>query len=239
MASVAGAAQAARYESLVRLTGAIRSRTGADDLFGLLVDEIRRTLPFDAIAQFDDTSTRINWRNEGASGEPFPLEIANETQSVASWVHDNQLSLVIPDVGDETRFRPSMQRLQVAGLRSVCGFPLSTARRQLGSIVMASRLVGAYGPEDVGFLSLAAGQIALAMDPARHFRESQRAVGCAVSNQACSPRVTKRRARPTAVRRSRDRAVTRRRPRSASRAGCLPTPRAGASGDQGSTRSDS
>ena len=70
MAEVAGAAQAARYESLIRLAEAIRSRTGDDDLFGLLVDELRRTVPFDAIAQFDDTSTTIKGRNEGASGEP-------------------------------------------------------------------------------------------------------------------------------------------------------------------------
>jgi len=41
--------------------------------------------------------------------------------------------------------------------------------------VIASRLVGAYGPEDVRFLSLAAAQIALAMDAARNFHESQRA----------------------------------------------------------------
>jgi transcriptional regulator with GAF, ATPase, and Fis domain len=165
--------QAARYESLIRLAGAIRSRTGDDDLFGLLVDELRRTVAFDAIAQFDDTSAQINWCNECASGELYP--IADETASVASWVHENQLSLVIPDVEDETRFRPSMQRLQIVGLRSVCAFPLSTARRQFGSIVIASRLASAYGPEDVRFLSLAAAQIALAMDAARNFRESQRA----------------------------------------------------------------
>jgi formate hydrogenlyase transcriptional activator len=175
MAEVTGAAQAARYESLFRLAEAIRSRTGDDDLFGLLVDELRRTVPFDAIAQFDETSTKINGRNEGASGDPWPLQIADETESVASWVHENQQSLVIPDVEDETRFRPSMQRLQLVGLRSVCAFPLSTAHRRLGSIMFASRLVGAYGPEDVRFLSLAAAQIALAMDAARNFRESQRA----------------------------------------------------------------
>ena len=175
MAEVAGAAEAARYQSLIRLAEAIRSRTGDDDLFGLLVDEFRGTRPFDAIAQFDDTSTKINWRNEGASGELWPSQIADETESVASWVHENQQSLVIPDVEDETRFRPSMQRLQLVGLRSVCAFPLSTAHRRLGSIMFASRLVGAYGPEDVRFLSLAAGQIALAMDAARNSRASQRA----------------------------------------------------------------
>jgi formate hydrogenlyase transcriptional activator len=175
MAEVAGAAQAARYESLIRLTGAIRSRTEDDDLFGLLVDELRRTVRFDAIAQFDDTSSKINGRNEGASGEPWPLQIAEETESVARWVHENQQSLVIPDVEDETRFRPSMQRLQFVGLRSLCALPLSTARRRLGSIVIASSLGGAYGPEDVRFLSLAAAQMALAMDAARNFRGSQRA----------------------------------------------------------------
>src|SRR3954466_3509764 len=144
MAEVAGAAQAARYESLIRLAGGIRPRTGDDDLFGLVVDELRRTVTFDAIAQFDDTSTKINWSNKGALGEPCPLQIPNETASVASWVHENQLSLVTPDVEDETRFRPAMQRLQSAGLRSVCAVPLSTSRRQFGSIVIASGLVGAY-----------------------------------------------------------------------------------------------
>ncbi|HEV8330364.1 MAG TPA: GAF domain-containing protein, partial [Steroidobacteraceae bacterium] len=175
MADVAGAVQAARYESLIRLAGAIRSRTGDDDFFGLLADELRRTVAFDAIAQFDDTSTKINGRNEAASGEPWPSQTTDETESVASWVHENQQSLVIPDVEDETRFRPAMQRLQSAGLRSVCAFPLSTAHRRLGSIVIASRLLGAYGPEDVEFLSLAAAEIALAMDAARNPRESQRA----------------------------------------------------------------
>src|SRR5207247_2883381 len=86
-----------------------------------------------------------------------------------------KLSLVIPDVENETRFRPSMQRLQIVGLRSVCAFPLSTVRRQFGSIVISSRLASAYGPEDVRFLSLAAAQIALAMDAAKNFHDSQRA----------------------------------------------------------------
>ena len=103
------------------------------------------------------------------------MQIADETDSVARWVHENQQSLVIPDVEDETRFRPSLQRLQLVGLRSVCAFPVSTAHRRLGSIVIASRLVGAHGPEDVRFLSLAVAQIALAMDAVRNFRESQRA----------------------------------------------------------------
>jgi formate hydrogenlyase transcriptional activator len=52
---------------------------------------------------------------------------------------------------------------------------LSTAHRRLGSLVISSRLPEAYDDEDVRFLALAASQIALAMDDAHNFRESQRA----------------------------------------------------------------
>ena len=170
-----GAEPAARYESLIRLADAIRSQHGPDDLFGLLVDELRRVVPFDAIAQFDETSTKVNWRYERPSDGVCPLTSAEKEESVPWWVHQHQQPLVVPSIDDETRFRPSMERLRSLGLHSMCAFPLSTAHRQLGSLVVSSRLGDAYGENEVRFLSLAAAQIALAMDDARNFRESQRA----------------------------------------------------------------
>ena len=62
-----------------------------------------------------------------------------------------------------------------AGLQSVCAFPLSTAHRRLGSLVIASVHRDAYSPEEVRFCSLVADQIALAMDDAFNFQASQRA----------------------------------------------------------------
>src|SRR5262249_25511295 len=53
--------------------------------------------------------------------------------------------------------------------------PLSTTHRRLGSLVLASRIPDAYSDDEVRFLSLVADQIALAMDDALNFRESQRA----------------------------------------------------------------
>src|SRR5207245_93502 len=61
------------------------------------------------------------------------------------------------------------------GLQSVCAFPLSTAHRQLGSLVIASVYRNAYSREEVRFCSLVANQIALAMDDAINYRASQRA----------------------------------------------------------------
>ena len=62
-----------------------------------------------------------------------------------------------------------------AGLQSVCAFPLTTAHRRLGSLVIASVRREAYSPEEVRFCGLVAAQIALAMDDAINFRASQQA----------------------------------------------------------------
>ena len=52
-------------------------------------------------------------------------------------------------------------------MRSVCALPLSTAHRQLGSLVFASHLEDAYSGEQQRFLFLVANQIAVALDDAR------------------------------------------------------------------------
>ncbi len=172
---VVGASPSARYESLIRLADAIRSQPVDGNLFGLLAEELRRVVPFDAIAQFDETATKVNWRSDVPHAGLCPLTSAEREESVASWVHEHQEPFVVPFVDRETRCRPSMERMRILGLQSMCALPLSTAHRRLGSLVVSSRLPEAYGDEDVRFLALAASQIALAMDDAHNFRESQRA----------------------------------------------------------------
>ena len=167
-------AQGQRYEALIRLAEAIRSDEGDGNLFELLAGELRGVVQFDTIVQFDQTATKVNWRHYESTVSACPLA-AEKEESVASWVHEHQQPLMVPMVERETRWRPSMQRLTSLGLRSMCALPLSTAHRRLGSLVIASRFPDAYTDDDVRFLSLAAGQIALAMDDARNFRESQRA----------------------------------------------------------------
>src|SRR5260370_3025697 len=60
--------------------------------------------------------------------------------------------------------------LNKKGLRLLCALPLSTAHSRLGSLVFASQIADAYSPEEVRFLSLVAGQVALAMDDALNFQ---------------------------------------------------------------------
>jgi formate hydrogenlyase transcriptional activator len=166
----------ARYESLIRLAGSIRAQHETKALFRALVDELRPVIPFDAIAQFDESSRKVNWHlcDSCSQQTPHPSEIQLEG-TLPWWVAENQQAAVIADVWRETRFPSTVEQLRRNGLQSACALPLSTAHRRLGSLVIASQKLDAYSEDEVEFLALVAGQIALAMDDAINFQASRRA----------------------------------------------------------------
>jgi formate hydrogenlyase transcriptional activator len=144
-------------------------------LFRLLVSELCKVVRFDAIAQFDEASNKIDWHLCDSCRHPDGCADLPKDETVAWWVYQHQQSLVIPFVDQELRFPRMMERFREYGIRSLCALPLSTAHRRLGSLVIASGLPDAYSDEEVRFLSLVADQIALATDDAHNFQASQRA----------------------------------------------------------------
>jgi formate hydrogenlyase transcriptional activator len=170
----------ARYESLIRLADSIRVQHETTGIFHALVKELKPVIPFDAIAQFDEASNKVNWHlceNCRELVPPSSSEICEGQieETLPWWVSKNQQAAVIDDVWRETRFSHSVEQLKKIGLQSACALPLSTAHRRLGSLVLASRKRNAYSEEEVRFLSLAAGHIALAVDDAVNFQSSKRA----------------------------------------------------------------
>ena len=158
---------APRYESLIRLAEAIRSHRDQKDLFQLLADELHQVVPFDLMAQCDHSGNKVNWYfSEGYEAGSRHVSGTPKEETVAGWVNRTQQSAVLHVANQETRFLTTIETLKKLGLRSLCAFPLSTAHSRLGSLVFASHLDDAYSPEEVRFLSLVAGQIALAMDDA-------------------------------------------------------------------------
>jgi len=79
---------APRYESLIRLAEAIRSRRDQKDLFQLLADELRQVVAFDAMAQCDPTGNRVNWHFSEAYDSRIGLvpDIPKE-ETVAWWAY--------------------------------------------------------------------------------------------------------------------------------------------------------
>jgi formate hydrogenlyase transcriptional activator len=167
---------AERYESLIRLASSVRSQRDPQELFGILVHELGQVLQFDAIAQFDERSDKVHWHM--CPGCRKPTSLGSETgheETLPAWVYRHQETVAIRSLSGETRFPASIDMLRQAGLQSVCAFPLTTAHRRLGSLVIASVHRDAYSEDEVRFCALVANQIALAMDDAINFRASQRA----------------------------------------------------------------
>jgi formate hydrogenlyase transcriptional activator len=167
---------AARYESLIRIAALVRSQTKPEDLFGLLIEELGQAIQFDAIAQYDEGSNKVHWHLCPTCRKPDPAPAPLDPEdTLAAWVYRRQEAVALANLDLERRFPASIRLMREAGLQSVCAFPLSTAHRKLGSLVIASARPDAYSAEEIRFCSLVADQIALAMDDAFNFQASQRA----------------------------------------------------------------
>jgi formate hydrogenlyase transcriptional activator len=159
---------ASRYEALIGLAEAIRSHPARGDLFQAFASELHQVVLFDAIAQFDGTAL-VHWNflePYNKDLEAFRSSIAPDEETVGRWVYRNQQPVVIRFSDNDGRF-PYLEPIWKLGMRSLCALPLSTAHRQLGSLIFASHLEDAYSVEEQKFLHLVANQIALALDDAR------------------------------------------------------------------------
>ncbi len=167
---------APRYRALIRIAQAIRGHRNPNDLFQILIRELREVLPFDGIVQFDEAASKVhfNYCKDHDHPPANSLTIAPE-KTLAWWVAQNQRPVMIRNAERETRFSENMDLFRRYGIRSACAVPLTTAHRRLGSLVIASESADAYSDEDVLFFSLVADQIALATDDALNFEASERA----------------------------------------------------------------
>src|SRR6516164_2037773 len=166
---------APRYEALIRISNSIRASKEPHDLFEILVDELSKVIPFDAIAQFDESANKVHWHLGPAcqKHQTCPSEV--EAGELPRLVYRTQETVVLGTIDGETLFPSFTRKMRENGLQSVCAFPLTTAHRRLGSLIIGSTRPNAYSAEEVAFCGLVADQIALATDDAINFQASQNA----------------------------------------------------------------
>jgi formate hydrogenlyase transcriptional activator len=163
----------ARYEALIRISNSIRASKEPHDLFEILVDELSRVILFDAIAQFDESANKVHWhlgpacqKHEDCSSE------VEAGENLPRLVYRTQETVVLGTMDGETLFPAFSRKMRENGLKSLCAFPLTTAHRRLGSLIIGSTRPNAYSDEEVRFCGLVADQIALATDDAINFQAS-------------------------------------------------------------------
>jgi len=167
-------ASAMRYEALIRISNSIRARKEPQELFEILVEELGKIIPFDAIAQFDESANRVNWHlGPACHAEQCPEK--DDSEPLPQWVFRTQEAIVLGTSEADERFPAFSRTMRNTGLQSLCAFPLTTAHRRLGSLLIGSSQPNAYSPEEVRFCSLVADQIALATDDAINYQASEKA----------------------------------------------------------------
>jgi formate hydrogenlyase transcriptional activator len=174
--AIADSSAVLRYEVLVRISNSIRARKEPQDLFEVLVNELRKVIPFDAVAQFDESAHKVHWHLGPAcqKREGCPSE-AETGETLPHFVYRTQETVFLGTSDGEARFRAFTQQMRNTGLQSMCAFPLTTAHRRVGSLIVGSTRRNAYSPDEVRFCALVADQIALATDDAINFQASQKA----------------------------------------------------------------
>jgi formate hydrogenlyase transcriptional activator len=172
---LAAPALEARFETLVRVSQLIGAHRDPKDLFEALADELHGVVQFDyvGVSVLDrESAIWCDYFLEMKSRSALaPEEDVLREERATWWVYEHQQPLLTSanDVNPRSeRLNAALQKHQI---RSIHTLPLTTARRKLGAISFCSKQLDAYSPEEVPFLSIVAGQIALVFDNARNFRE--------------------------------------------------------------------
>ena len=139
MVAESGTSTAARYEALIRISNSIRAAKGRQELFEILVHELRKVIPFDAIAQFDESANKIHWHLGPACRQQEDCRADLEAgESLPRLVYRTQETVVLGSLDGEARFPEFTRKIRSNGLQSLCAFPLTTAHRRLGSLLIGS-----------------------------------------------------------------------------------------------------
>src|SRR5215467_6290314 len=167
-----------RSEVLLRISDTIAGTRDLQELLRLLAPTLRHALDFDYIAIFlhDPEKNLMNLHLiERFFDGPTPTSSIPADQSPAGRCFLTQQHLIIDDVDSEQRFAPDILAImQKYNVKSSCYQPLTTPLRKLGALSFASSQTGNFSEAEMPFLRRIANQVAVALDNACHFDESQR-----------------------------------------------------------------
>src|SRR5262249_11026253 len=93
--------------------------------------------------------------------------------SASAWVWQHQQPFVVEDVDQIPVGDARTDRMRRFGIRSSCGMPLTTPRRQLGAFNLGSSEPGTYSADDLDFLQRVADQVAVAVENAINYQEAR------------------------------------------------------------------
>ena len=165
-----------QYRALLEISEAIASHRELDQLFSELAPRLHSVVQFDfANLILYEPDRKVMKSHVLETPDPAyicpPGECPMETPG--GWVWQTQQPWVVSRLPEDTKFPELSSWLSDRGVQSLCVVPATTALRKLGALAFGSRFENAYAEADVVFLQQVARQVAVAVDNAHNFAQSQ------------------------------------------------------------------
>jgi PAS domain S-box-containing protein len=165
-----------RLQLLLNLTSRITSNLELREVLRAVAGNIRELMQCDAVAflLYDELLGKFK-----VLGLDFPQGkgFVREEQLVASDENDpgtrafQTLTPVVVSYRDQEVSREMYEMAMAEGVKTSCFIPLVNRGRALGVLGISRTTDGSFSPDDIGFLSQASGQIAIAVENALAYTE--------------------------------------------------------------------
>ncbi|HEX6465858.1 MAG TPA: sigma 54-interacting transcriptional regulator [Terriglobales bacterium] len=171
------------YLALLEVTRALASHSTLPDLLQELRHRLRSVLNFNYLCVLlyepAENKMRLHTLESNRSNEasaPIPSgALYSMEESPSAHVWQTQRPMIVGDVTKEGEYPRVMQLLLDHGVNSFCTLPLTTARRQLGTLTIGSAAQNAYHSEHLDLPLLVATQVAIALENSINYQEAQAA----------------------------------------------------------------
>jgi formate hydrogenlyase transcriptional activator len=168
-----------RYLALIRATNAIATAGNCAAVSDALVTTLRDVTSFGSLhmVAFDAAARSACWallEAHGRRSTPADEVLFGPGSPIES-IRDAGQPVITRDWNVETRFQAYGGLMRELGIASTCMFPLIRGERNLGILAFGRFYPNAYDEDEVCFLNMVAGQLAMAVDASAQFWSSRRA----------------------------------------------------------------
>ncbi len=166
-----------QYRALLEVSEAIAANRHLTGLIRDLSGRLQQAVQFDYISLILHDPQRDILRLQTLE---TPIQTSIQTgfemsvdESPAGEAFKTQEPFIASNVEQESRYPALFQLMRDHNIKSYCSLPLTTSVRRVGALSFGSLRKNAYTREDVDFLQLVARQVAVAVDNALNYEDSQ------------------------------------------------------------------
>lgn len=160
--------------ALNEVSRAVSSSLDLDQVYQVLIDEVYKYLPVEAVGLcfFDKRRNELIPLGKIDNGSYFCPRLADK--GIVGAAVQSGKTIVANDASAHPAYEPDIDNLEGQELTSIACIPLRIQERVVGILVLLNRQNGDFTDEDVDLLEAFANPVATAIENARLFEESER-----------------------------------------------------------------